>query len=92
MNDLFADLEAREKLFADTPEQEIKYWFEYSGPLQVSREQIFFLSLLHCWKGRGVTPFAHETVPHTMEITIFDHQNPYPIQPLASFIRSVSNF
>lgn len=35
MDDLFADLEARKKLFKDTPEEEIKYWFEYSGALQV---------------------------------------------------------
>ena len=36
MNDLNEDLKARKKLFEDTPEEEIKYWFEYSGPLQVS--------------------------------------------------------
>jgi hypothetical protein len=35
MEDLFADLQARKKLFDDTPAQEIKYWFEYSGALQV---------------------------------------------------------
>ena len=36
MNGLVADLQARKQLFDDTPEQEIKYWFEYAGPLQVS--------------------------------------------------------
>ena len=36
MDHLFKDLGAREKLFADTPPEEVKYWFEYTGPLQVS--------------------------------------------------------
>ena len=35
MNDLMKDLKARKKLFDDTPPEEIKYWFEYTGPLQV---------------------------------------------------------
>jgi len=34
MNDLNTDLAARKKLFDDTPPEEIKYWFEYTGPLQ----------------------------------------------------------
>ena len=33
---LMDDLEEREKLFRETPEKEVKYWFEYTGPLQVS--------------------------------------------------------
>lgn len=33
---LLSDLRARKKLFEDAPPEEIKYWFEYSGPLQVS--------------------------------------------------------
>mmetsp|Transcript_24339 Transcript_24339/g.55514 ORF Transcript_24339/g.55514 Transcript_24339/m.55514 type:complete len:204 (+) Transcript_24339:159-770(+) len=33
---LKSELTAREKLFKDAPENEVKYWFEYSGPLQVS--------------------------------------------------------
>lgn len=37
MKDLFADLDARKKLFEETPEEEVKYWFEYSGPLPVKR-------------------------------------------------------
>jgi flagellar basal body-associated protein FliL len=36
MKKLTQDLVARRKLFDDTPPEEIKYWFEYSGPLQVS--------------------------------------------------------
>jgi hypothetical protein len=36
MRALFDDLHARHKLFDETPPEEIKYWFEYSGPLQVS--------------------------------------------------------
>jgi len=35
MRQLFEDLTARRKLFQETPEEEIKYWFEYAGPLQV---------------------------------------------------------
>jgi hypothetical protein len=35
MKKLMEDLVARRKLFDDTPPEEIKYWFEYSGPLQV---------------------------------------------------------
>lgn len=34
MNPLFDELRARKKLFDDTPEKEIKYWFEYTGALQ----------------------------------------------------------
>jgi len=32
---LFQDLRKRQKLFEDTPPEEVKYWFEYSDPLQV---------------------------------------------------------
>jgi len=34
MNDLMEELKARNKLFDDTPPEEVKYWFEYTGPLQ----------------------------------------------------------
>lgn len=34
MNPLMEELAARRKLFADTPPNEVKYWFEYTGPLQ----------------------------------------------------------
>jgi hypothetical protein len=30
------ELVARKKLMEETPKEEIKYWFEYAGPLQVS--------------------------------------------------------
>jgi hypothetical protein len=36
MEPLMKDLRERVKLFADTPPEEVKYWFEYAGPLQVS--------------------------------------------------------
>ena len=36
LSTLFQDLRKREKLFADTPPEEVKYWFEYTDPLQVS--------------------------------------------------------
>ena len=35
MRKLFDDLLSRKKLFDETPPEEIKYWFEYAGPLQV---------------------------------------------------------
>lgn len=34
MEALMTDLKDRKKLFEDTPPEEIKYWFEYTGPLQ----------------------------------------------------------
>lgn len=34
MKDLMSDLDARKKLFDETPPEEVKYWFEYTGPLQ----------------------------------------------------------
>ena len=36
MEPLLQDLEDRRKLFRESPPEEVKYWFEYSGPLQVS--------------------------------------------------------
>ena len=36
MKELFEDLKGRKKLMEDTPPEEVKYWFEYTGPLQVS--------------------------------------------------------
>jgi hypothetical protein len=35
MDPLMKDLRDRKKLFEDTPPEEVKYWFEYTGPLQV---------------------------------------------------------
>ena len=40
MDSLMADLRARKKLFDETPPEEVKYWFEYTGPLQVRRNMI----------------------------------------------------
>jgi len=34
MNDLQKELKGRKKLFDDTPPEEVKYWFEYTGELQ----------------------------------------------------------
>ena len=33
---IMEELVARKKLMEETPKEEIKYWFEYAGPLQVS--------------------------------------------------------
>lgn len=35
MEGLMKDLRERKKLFDETPPEEVKYWFEYTGPLQV---------------------------------------------------------
>ena len=35
MKNLMNELHNRKKLFEDTPPEEVKYWFEYTGPLQV---------------------------------------------------------
>jgi len=35
MEGLMKDLRERQKLFQETPPEEVKYWFEYTGPLQV---------------------------------------------------------
>lgn len=49
---LMEDLKARRKLMEETPPDEVKYWFEYTGPLQVR----FSLQLLLLREGgRGVT-------------------------------------
>ena len=36
MEGLMKELRERQKLFEETPPEEVKYWFEYTGPLQVS--------------------------------------------------------
>lgn len=36
MKPIMEELRERKKLFEDTPPEEVKYWFEYAGPLQVS--------------------------------------------------------
>ena len=35
MEPLFDELKERRKLMEETPPEEVKYWFEYTGPLQV---------------------------------------------------------
>ena len=35
MEPLMKDLKARKKLMEETPPEEVKYWFEYTGALQV---------------------------------------------------------
>ena len=43
MRKLFDDLASRRKLFEETPPEEVKYWFEYAGPLQVRGRLAFVL-------------------------------------------------
>ena len=45
MEPLMKDLRDRQKLFDETPPEEVKYWFEYTGPLQVSQSEIYALFL-----------------------------------------------
>ena len=40
MGALFKELKERKKLMEETPPEDVKYWFEYSGPLQVSYPQL----------------------------------------------------
>ena len=44
VDDIEQELKGRQKLFDDAKPNEIKYWFEYSGKLQVND---LFLNLLH---------------------------------------------
>lgn len=37
MQPMIKDLEDRKTLFQEAPPEEVKYWFEYTGPLQVSQ-------------------------------------------------------
>lgn len=46
MDPLMKDLKARKKLMEETPPEEVKYWFEYTGALQVclySWRYIFYI-------------------------------------------------
>ncbi len=61
MKGLMEDLKARKKLMEETPPEEVKYWFEYTGPLQVRSTRLIvvidhFLSrgTMHVGKGRWV--------------------------------------
>ena len=47
MAPLFDELKERRKLMEETPPEEVKYWFEYAGPLQV-REKSFMI----CFEGK----------------------------------------
>ena len=40
MEGLMKDLKERKKLFQETPPEEVKYWFEYTGPLQVRASRL----------------------------------------------------
>ena len=45
MTDLMLELKERKKLMEETPPEEIKYWFEYTGPLQVSHDSVELYAL-----------------------------------------------
>ena len=48
MNDLFQELKERKRLMEETPPEEVKYWFEYTGPLQVSGNRPILWTLEIC--------------------------------------------
>ena len=50
MKGLMDDLKARKKLMEETPPEEVKYWFEYTGPLQVRFTSMHCCSSLLCGK------------------------------------------
>ena len=54
MTGLMEDLKARRKLMEETPPDEVKYWFEYTGPLQV-RFSFFDWYIVLGGKGRDET-------------------------------------
>lgn len=43
MDPVMKDLKERKKLFDETPPEEVKYWFEYTGPLQVCTRKLLAL-------------------------------------------------
>mmetsp|Transcript_23010 Transcript_23010/g.47877 ORF Transcript_23010/g.47877 Transcript_23010/m.47877 type:complete len:154 (+) Transcript_23010:140-601(+) len=43
MEPLFDELKERRKLMEETPPEEVKYWFEYTGPLQVRFPRFMFI-------------------------------------------------
>ena len=45
MEDLMEDLKARKKLMEETPPEEVKYWFEYTGPLQVRLQHLVEMNI-----------------------------------------------
>ena len=65
MDPLMKDLRERKKLFDDTPPEEVKYWFEYTGPLQVSKSvcclwiSYSYISLLNLWDKYVLTLNLH---------------------------------
>ena len=40
MKSLMEELKERKKLMLETPPEEVKYWFEYTGPLQVGYPEL----------------------------------------------------
>ena len=48
MEPLFDELKERRKLMEETPPEEVKYWFEYTGPLQVRDERGLIIFIYRC--------------------------------------------
>lgn len=65
MNDLMKDLEERNKLFDETPPEEVKYWFEYTGPLQVGNE----LGQTHFIRAFFLFPVGRHIISHVYMLT-----------------------
>ena len=89
---LMTDLKERKKLFDETPPEEVKYWFEYTGPLQVSRVVFVMLGV------DAVVEPVLVSLPLTLFLSSFSHnrnisiafQNPVarPITLKAATIRA----
>lgn len=85
MEPLMQDLKERKKLMEETPPEEVKYWFEYTGPLQVSEKQgEGEKSVQYLFVGMG-GHFQHQSIVHPkIEVilrlrTRTHHQNRYLI-------------
>jgi hypothetical protein len=46
MDPLMKDLKERKKLMEETPPEEVKYWFEYTGALQVCSSSWLYIFML----------------------------------------------
>jgi hypothetical protein len=77
MEPVLADLRAREKLFEDTPPEEIKYWFEYTGPLQVRGWNMWLCFFTREWVGGYQTKYMHSSSQDQSHPLLEDTQNRY---------------
>lgn len=58
MEPMMKDLRERKKLMEETPPEEVKYWFEYTGPLQVCHCIVLFYA-----------PFSVAAIPISLALS-----------------------